>query len=151
MPTTFIWFRMGVSATRTQRCSAACTASHRVAPSASSCSILSFPAGAALQLGSAARTVVPYLPYSSFAEVRPSTAQHSAVLSHGAAHAERQGMMGYWRQGLPTANSSRSAVSPTDTPDIAFPSIMPAIQGSLLNWVSTGIRSAQRGLADMGR
>ena len=78
-------------------------------------------------------------------------AQHSTVLSHGAAHAERQGMMGDWRQGLPTANSSRSAVSPTDTPDIAFPSIMPAIQGSLLSWVSTGIRSAHRSLADMGQ
>ena len=44
MPTTFIWLRIGVSATRTHRCSDACVASHRVAPSASSCSILSFPA-----------------------------------------------------------------------------------------------------------
>lgn len=44
MPTTFIWFMMGVSATLTQRWIDACVASHLFAPIASSCSILSLPA-----------------------------------------------------------------------------------------------------------
>ncbi len=42
--TTFIWLMMGVSAIRVQRCTAACTASQRLAPSASSSSMRSLPA-----------------------------------------------------------------------------------------------------------
>ena len=129
MPTTFIWFRMGVSATRTQRCSAACTASHRVAPSASSCSILSFPAGTALQSRLCCQNGHPV---AALLFPCRSQAQHSIDLLHGGADDQRQGMMMRdGRQGLPTANSSRSAVSPTDTPDIALPSIMPAFQGHI--------------------
>ena len=45
MPTTFIWFRMGVSATRVARCSVSCAASHRLAPMASFSSMRSLPAG----------------------------------------------------------------------------------------------------------
>lgn len=104
MPTTFIWFRMGVSATRTQRCSDACTASQRVAPSASSCSILSFPAGRALQLqGSGIRltpqtlislAVLPERMHCSCPGLPcRSQAQHSREVLQGGAHGQLQGMV----------------------------------------------------------
>lgn len=44
MPTTFIWFRMGVSAKRVARCSVSCAASQRLAPMASFSSMRSLPA-----------------------------------------------------------------------------------------------------------
>ena len=82
MPTTFIWFRMGVSATRVARCSVSCAASQRLAPMASFSSMRSLPAEWHRQNDQGARgNAAPHA-------VHPATSGTFGLLKHHASGLE---------------------------------------------------------------